>query len=74
MANTTDVAAGAATTATESDLGRAQEFAREPFLLEGETLDDLAPGSARRRALDDALAELEAGREARRPNGGASTR
>jgi superfamily II DNA or RNA helicase len=46
------------------DLKRAEEFAREPFLLQGETPDlALAAGSARRAALDDALAELAAGRE-----------
>jgi ribonuclease E len=46
------------------DLERAEEFAREPFVLEGESPDvALAPGSARRMALDDALAELDAGRD-----------
>jgi len=61
MANTTDVAAGAARTPSEADLERAQEFTREPILLEGETLADLAPGSARTLALQDAVAELDAG-------------
>ncbi|HET8606282.1 MAG TPA: DEAD/DEAH box helicase family protein [Gaiellaceae bacterium] len=42
--------------------GRAAAWAGEPFLHEGEEpLEILAPGSARRRALDDALAELDAG-------------
>ena len=63
MANITDVAASTASTPSESELERAQDFTREPILLEGETLSDLAPGSARRRALDDALAELDAGHE-----------
>jgi ribonuclease E len=46
------------------DLKRAEEFAREPFVLEGESPDvALAPGSARRMALDDAVAELDAGRD-----------
>jgi ribonuclease E len=46
------------------DLKRAQEFAREPFVLEGEAPEvALAPGTARRTALDDALAEIAAGRE-----------
>ena len=63
MANTTHVAASAVSSPTESELVRAQEFAREPILLEGETVEDLAPGTARRRALDDALGELEAGRD-----------
>ncbi|MDQ2676036.1 MAG: DEAD/DEAH box helicase family protein, partial [Actinomycetota bacterium] len=63
MANTTDVAASAVKSPTESELARAQDFVREPILLEGETVADLAPGTARRRALDDALAELETGRD-----------
>jgi ribonuclease E len=46
-----------------ADLRRAEEFAREPFLLEGEDpAEVLAEGSARRSALDDALAELRSGR------------
>ena len=46
------------------DLRRAEEFAREPFVLEGEDADTaLAPGTARRRALDAALSELDAGHE-----------
>ena len=40
-----------------------REFTREPILLEGETADDLAPGSARFRAVEAAIAELGAGRE-----------
>jgi superfamily II DNA or RNA helicase len=37
-------------------------FTREPFLMPGEDpAEVLAPGSAKRRALDDALAELDAG-------------
>ena len=47
------------------DLRRAEEFAREPFVLEGEdAATALAPGTARRRALDAALAELDAGHDA----------
>ena len=46
------------------DLRRAEEFVREPFVLEGEDSDTaLAAGTARRRALDAALAELDAGLE-----------
>ncbi|HXY81737.1 MAG TPA: hypothetical protein VEH55_10245, partial [Gaiellaceae bacterium] len=42
---------------------RAEAWAGEPFLRDGEDpAHALAPGTARRRALDDALAELEAGR------------
>jgi ribonuclease E len=45
-------------------LARAEEFARESFVLPGEDpAQALAPGTARRKALDAALAELEAGRE-----------
>src|SRR5438270_4950986 len=48
---------------SEEDLRRAAEFAHEPFLHEGEDRDVvLAAGAPRRRALDDALAELDAGR------------
>ena len=43
-------------------IARAELLTRERFVYEGETLEDaLAPGSARRRALDSALAEVEAG-------------
>src|SRR5215210_4604071 len=49
---------------TDEDLGRAEEFTLEPFVHEGEPRDEvLAQGTARRRALDDALAEIEAGRD-----------
>src|SRR4051794_18318574 len=45
-----------------ADIERAVTFTREPFLLEGEDAQvALAPGSARRLALDAALAELDAG-------------
>ena len=45
------------------DLERAEEFAREPFVLEGEDAAvALAEGTARRAALNAALAELDAGR------------
>ena len=41
---------------------RAEQLTRERFVFEGETLEDaLAPGSARRRALDAALVDVEAG-------------
>jgi superfamily II DNA or RNA helicase len=41
---------------------RAQSWAGEPFLQDDEDPGDvLAPGRARRRALDDALAEMDAG-------------
>lgn len=44
------------------DVERASEFAREPLLLNGDGPETLVPGTARRRALDAALAELDAGR------------
>src|SRR5881392_3083539 len=44
---------------------RAEAWAGEPFLHDGEDhTQALAPGTARRRALDDALAEIDAGRRA----------
>ena len=62
MAKTTEVAAPAAVP-SGADIERAAEFAREPFLLDGEGPDALAPGTARRRALDAALRELAEGAE-----------
>src|ERR1700754_2192249 len=62
MANTTDVAAGAAVPSS-ADIERASEFAREPFLLDGEGPEALAPGTARREALDHALKEIGGGAE-----------
>src|SRR4051812_32714218 len=44
------------------ELKRAEKFTLEPFAHEGEDLASvLAPGTPRRRALDDALAEMDAG-------------
>lgn len=62
MANTSDVAAPAAVPSS-TDIERAAEFVREPFLLDGEGPEALAPGTARRRALDAALSELDDGAE-----------
>src|SRR6266540_3505097 len=64
MAEETKPAAKAAKAPTSADIERAREFAREPFLLEGEKPKDLAAGTPRRRALDAALAEIKEGREA----------
>ena len=51
-----------------ADALRAQEWAGEPFLHAGEDpAEVLAPGTARRAALDDALAEIEAGRRSPTP-------
>ncbi|HET7177646.1 MAG TPA: DEAD/DEAH box helicase family protein [Solirubrobacterales bacterium] len=63
MAKTSEVAARAAVPSS-ADIERAAEFAREPFLLDGEGPEALAPGTARRRALDAALRELDEGAEA----------
>ena len=62
MAKTSEVAAQAAVP-SGADIERAAEFAREPFLLDGEGPEALAPGTARRRALDAALRELAEGAE-----------
>ncbi len=62
MANTSDVAADAAVP-SDADIERAAAFAREPFLLDGEGPEALAPGTARRHALDTALKELDEGAE-----------
>ncbi|MGN6216086.1 MAG: DEAD/DEAH box helicase [Solirubrobacterales bacterium] len=62
MANTSDVAVSAAVP-SGADIERAAAFAREPFLLDGEGPEALAPGTARRRALDAALKELDEGAE-----------
>src|SRR3954465_7204193 len=64
MAEDTKAAAKAAKAPTSAEIERAREFAREPFLLEGEKPKDLAAGTPRRRALDAALAEIDEGREA----------
>jgi hypothetical protein len=54
---------GASTPFPSTDaIARAEKFTRERFIYEGETAAEaLAPGSARRRALDAAVAELETG-------------
>jgi ribonuclease E len=62
MAKTSDVAAQAAVP-SGADIERAAAFAREPFLLDGEGPEALAPGTARRRALDRALKEIDEGAE-----------
>src|ERR687889_1199651 len=47
----------------EESLARAEKFTLEPFVHEGEDAAVvLAEGTPRRHALDDALAEIEAGR------------
>ena len=67
MAKSVEVATSAAGPITGDQLERLREFTREAILLEGETVEDVAPGTARRRAVDAALAEIEAGRETPSP-------
>jgi hypothetical protein len=58
-----------ATLALVADARRAESWAGEPFLHADEVPETvLAQGTARRRALDDALAELEAGLDAPSPD------
>jgi ribonuclease E len=67
MAESTSVALAAAPTPSSAEIARAEEFVRDRFLYESEDAAvALAPGSPRRRALDRALAELDAG--ARHPS------
>src|SRR5579862_4817698 len=62
MAESTSVALAAAPTPSSAEIARAEEFVRDRFLHEGEDAAvALAPGSPRRRALEQALAELDAG-------------
>jgi ribonuclease E len=62
MAETTPVATTVTTLPSTDAIERASKFTREPFVLEGEDpATILAPGTAHRRALDAALAEIDAG-------------
>ncbi|MEA2296810.1 MAG: ribonuclease, partial [Solirubrobacteraceae bacterium] len=68
MADPTAVADQVTFLPSSVDLERVQRCTREPFVLEGESLADaLAPGSPRRLAFDEALAEIEAGGPAPSP-------
>src|SRR5215213_3500558 len=68
MAETTRVADVATLPSTE-EIERASAFAREAFLTDGEApAQALAPGTPRRRALDAALVELEAGAKVPSPH------
>jgi ribonuclease E len=60
MADTTEVAEKVAHLPSREQLERVEKFTREPFAPDQ---DALRPGTARRRALDAALAEIEAGLE-----------
>ncbi len=64
MSDTTGVAAGASTRLSSEEIERVSAFSREPILLDGEGPEDLTPGTARRMAVDAALAELDEGAEA----------
>jgi ribonuclease E len=69
MAESTSVALAAATIPSSADIARAEKFVRERFLHEGEDPTvALAPGVPRRRALDQALAELAADPKAKSPS------
>ncbi len=63
MAEPTALAATAADAPSGADLERVQKFTREPIVLGDEGTADLQAGTARRRAFDAALAEIEEGRE-----------
>ena len=69
MAESTSAALAAASIPSSAEISRAEKLVRERFLHEGEDpAIALAPGSARRRALDQALAELQADPKAKRPS------
>jgi ribonuclease E len=69
MAEPISAAAVAASIPDSADISRAEKFVRERFLLDGEQpAEALAPGSVRRRALDQALAELDAESKVKGPS------
>jgi ribonuclease E len=62
LAHPTPVATPATSVPNPSDIKRAEKFTREAFVHAGETTEGaLAPGTARRRALEAALVEIDAG-------------
>jgi ribonuclease E len=63
MADTAALAAETAEALSSADIERVQQFTREPILLPGEEPADVLPGTARRLAVDSALAEIGAGAE-----------
>src|SRR3954452_8115498 len=67
MTDSLDVAATAAGAIQADQLERVRQFTREPIVLEGETVADILPGTARHRAIEAALAELEEGHETPSP-------
>jgi ribonuclease E len=69
MAESTSVAVAATTIPSSADIARAEKLVRESFLHDGEDAAVvLAAGTPRRRALDEALAELEEDPKARQPS------
>src|SRR4029077_13554859 len=69
MAESTSVALAAASIPSSADISRAEKLVRERFVHDGEDpAVALAPRSARRRALDAALAELDANAKAKQPS------
>jgi superfamily II DNA or RNA helicase len=69
MAESTSAAPVAAPIPSSAYIERAEKFVRERILLDGEEAPTaLAPGSPRRMALDQALAELEADPRAKGPS------
>jgi ribonuclease E len=67
MAKPVEVAAARTRPIPADQLERVREFTREPILLEGEAPEALVPGSARVRAVEAAVAELDAGRDTPSP-------
>jgi ribonuclease E len=69
MAEPTSVALAAASIPNSADIARAEKLVRERFLHDGEDpAVALAPNTPRRRALDQALAELEEDPKAKNPS------
>ncbi len=69
MAESTSVARAVAPIPSSAEISRAEKLVRERFLHEGEDpAVALAVGSPRRRALDQALAELEADPKVKHPS------
>jgi hypothetical protein len=69
MAESISVALVAATIPSSAEISRAEKLVRERFLHEGEDAAvALAPGTPRRRALDQALAELQADPNTKHPS------
>jgi ribonuclease E len=69
MAEPTSVALAAASIPSSADIARAEKLVRERFLHDGEVpAVALAAGAPRRRALDQALAELQEDPKAKNPS------